>query len=112
MRIGIVGAGNIGGNLAAQWARRGHDVVISFKRDPDELAALAEATGTTAGGVEDAVAHGEVVVLSVPWGTVDEIAAQANLNGKVLVDTTNQSARGGLADVPSGLPAAEYNARR
>ena len=39
MKIGIIGAGRIGGNLAAQWARRGHDVLISFKRDRDELAA-------------------------------------------------------------------------
>jgi len=45
VKIGIVGVGRIGGNLAAQWARRGHDVLISFKRDRDELAATADAIG-------------------------------------------------------------------
>ena len=41
MKIRIVGAGRIGGNLATQWDRRAHDVLISFKRDRDELVAMA-----------------------------------------------------------------------
>jgi predicted dinucleotide-binding enzyme len=70
VKIGIVGAGRIGGNLATQWARRGHDVLLSFKRDPDELDAMADAAGARSGTVGDAVAHGDVVVVSVPWGTL------------------------------------------
>lgn len=112
MRIGIVGAGRIGGNLATQWARRGHDVLLSFKRDPDELAAMAEAAGGRAGTVGEAVDHGEIVVVSVPWGALDGVAADVHVGDKALIDTTNPYGAGGFVGAPGGVPAAEYNAGR
>jgi predicted dinucleotide-binding enzyme len=112
MRIGIIGAGRIGANLAHQWARRGHDVVVSFKRDPEALDAVAEQTGARAGSVAEAAAHGEAVVMSVPWGVLDAVAAEAQVRGKVVIDTTNQYTQGGLAELPPGVSAAELNARR
>jgi predicted dinucleotide-binding enzyme len=112
MRIGIVGAGRIGGNLAAQWARRGHDVLISFKRDENELAALADATGARWGSVDDAVGHGDLIVVSAPWATLDRVAAQVHVGEKVLVDTTNQFAAGGVTRDFTESTAAEHNARR
>jgi predicted dinucleotide-binding enzyme len=112
VKIGIVGAGRIGGNLATQWARRGHDVLISFKRDPDELAAMAAAAGTAWGSVGDAVAYGDVVVVSVPWPSLDEVAAELRVGDRTLIDTTNPYAAGGFVGAPGGVPAAEYNAGR
>jgi 8-hydroxy-5-deazaflavin:NADPH oxidoreductase len=112
MKIGIVGAGRIGGNLAAQWARRGHDVLISFKRDENELAAFADAVGARWGSVDDAVEHGDVIVISVPWSTVDSVAAQVRVGDKVLVDTTNQFAAGGVDRDFTESSAAEHNAHR
>jgi len=112
MKIGIVGAGRIGGNLAAQWARRGHDVLLSFKRDRDELAAMAGAIGARWGSVGDAAGHGDVLVVSVPWPSLDEIAAEMNVGDKVLVDTTNPYAAGGFVGAPGGGSSAEYNAHR
>src|SRR5437763_17050080 len=90
VQIGVVGAGRIGGNLAAQWARRGHDVLISFKRDRDELAAMADAIGAGSGSVGDAVDHGDVIVVSVPWPTLHTVANDVPPAYKVLIDTTNQ----------------------
>jgi predicted dinucleotide-binding enzyme len=49
MRIGIVGSGHIGGNLARLLSRAGHDVVVSFSKDPAKLAQLADDTGARAG---------------------------------------------------------------
>jgi predicted dinucleotide-binding enzyme len=112
VKIGIVGAGRIGGNLATQWARRGHDVLLSFKRDPGELAAVAEAAGARSGSVGDAVAHGDVVVVSVPWTSLDTVAGDLRVEDKVVIDTTNPFGAGGFAGAPGGAPAAEYNARR
>jgi 8-hydroxy-5-deazaflavin:NADPH oxidoreductase len=112
VKIGIVGAGRIGGNLATQWARRGHDVVLSFKRDPDELDAMADAAGARSGTVGDAVAHGDVIVVSVPWGTLDAVAADVQVGDKGLIDTTNPYGAAGFVGAPGGVPAAEYNARR
>ena len=112
MQIGVVGAGRIGGNLAAQWARRGHDVVVSFKRDRDELAAMADAIGARWGSVGDAVDHGDVIVVSVPWPTLDAVANDVHAGDKVLIDTTNQYAAGGVTHDFSESSAAEHNAHR
>ena len=112
MKIGIIGAGRIGGNLAAQWARRGHDVLISFKRDRDELAAMADAIGAGSGSVGDAVDHGDVIVVSVPWPTLDAVANDVHPGDKVLIDTTNQYASGGVTRDFSEPSAAEHNAHR
>jgi 8-hydroxy-5-deazaflavin:NADPH oxidoreductase len=112
VKIGIIGAGRIGANLAEQWARRGHDVIVSFKRDPEALAAVAEETGSRVGSVAEAAAHGDAVVVSVPWAALDAIAREVDVAGKVVVDTTNQYARGGLVELPPGVSAAQVNAKR
>jgi predicted dinucleotide-binding enzyme len=112
VKIGIVGAGRIGGNLAAQWVRRGHDVLLSFKRDRDELAEAADAIGARWGSVGDAVQHGDVIVVSVPWPTLDPVAADVHAGDKLLIDTTNQYVRGGVAHDFSEASAAEHNAHR
>jgi predicted dinucleotide-binding enzyme len=112
MRIGIIGAGRIGANLAAQWVRRGHDVVVSFKRDPEALHAVADETGARAGSLGDAVEHGDVVVVAVPWAALDEVSTAVAVGDKVLIDTTNHFAHGGLVELPPNRSAAEVNAAR
>jgi 8-hydroxy-5-deazaflavin:NADPH oxidoreductase len=112
VKIGVIGAGRIGANLAEQWARRGHDVVVSFKRDPEALDAVAEETGARAGTIAEAAALGDVVVISVPWSLLDDIAAGVDVAGKVVIDTTNQYAGGGLVTLPRNVTAAELNAQR
>lgn len=115
MRIGIIGSGRIGGNAGKLFAMAGHDVMFSFSRDPEKLRALAAeaGNGARAGTPREAVEFGEVVVLSVPWGTIEEALSQAgDLAGKIVIDTTNQFGRGGLAELPGGLTAAQFNQRR
>jgi len=43
MRIGIIGAGMIGGTLARRLAALGHEVALSNSRGPDTLRSLAAA---------------------------------------------------------------------
>lgn len=45
MRIGVIGAGRIGGNVARRLAGAGHEIKLSFSRDPGRLAALSEELG-------------------------------------------------------------------
>ncbi len=95
--------------------RAGHEVLFSFSRDPEKLRALADAAGNgaRAGTPAEAVAFGEVVMLSVPWAMVDEaLDAAGPLDGKPLIDTTNQFGPGGVVAIPGGLSAAEFNAGR
>jgi predicted dinucleotide-binding enzyme len=113
MRVGVVGAGRIGGNLARLLVGAGHEVLISYSRDPQELERRAQAVGGAAGSVAQAAAFGEVVVLSVPWRTIDAVLAEAgSLDGKIVVDTTNHFAAGGLADLAPHETAAQYNQAR
>lgn len=115
MRIGIIGAGRIGGNAARLFARAGHDVLLSFSRDPEKLRALARAIGERAsdGSPAEAARYGEVVMLSVPWTAIDEaLAAAGPLTGKIVIDTTNQFGADGLEKLPDEKSAAEVNAER
>jgi predicted dinucleotide-binding enzyme len=112
VKVGIIGAGRIGANLAHQWVNRGHDVVVSFKRDPEALDAVAEETGARAGTIAEAAVHGDVVVISVPWSLLDDIAAAVDVAGKVVIDTTNQYAGEGLVTLPRNVSAAELNEQR
>lgn len=115
MKIGIIGAGRIGGGVASQLAGAGHEVLLSFSRDAEGLARVAGAIqagpGARAGSPADAVAFGEVVVLSVPWSALPLALEQAGpLTGKIVIDTTNQF---GAAPLPAeGQTAAALNTAR
>jgi len=113
MKIGVIGAGRIGGNCARQAIKGGHEVMLSFSRDPATLEALAGELGPSAsvGTPAEAVAFGEVVILSVPWGVIPEALSQAgDLNGKVVIDTTNQFGSGPMPQ--AGQTAAAFNTGR
>lgn len=113
MRIGIVGAGHIGGGVANQLARAGHQVKLSFSRDRAALDELAVRIGPSAsiGSPADAVGFGGVVVISVPWSMLPLALEQCGpLDGKIVIDTTNQ-----FGDPPlpaEGETAAAFNAAR
>ena len=107
----MIGAGRIGGNCAREAVRGGHEVLLSFARDQAKLEELAAELGASTGSAADAVAFGELVILSVPWGAIPTALEQAgDLSGKVVVDTTNQF---GAGDKPQpGQTAASFNAAR
>jgi predicted dinucleotide-binding enzyme len=87
--------------------------MLSFSRDPAALEERAAAIGARAGTPAEAAAFGEVVMLSVPWRLIDTVLADVgSLDGKIVVDTTNQFGGGGLEDLPEGRTAAQLNAAR
>ncbi|MFB8028426.1 NADPH-dependent F420 reductase [Streptomyces sp. NPDC056465] len=73
MKIGIIGAGNIGGNLTRRLAALGHDVSVANSRGPETLEALAEETGATAVTSVEAARGARVVVVTVPLGKVPDL---------------------------------------
>ncbi len=114
MRIGVIGAGRIGGNCARQAVKGGHEVMLSFARDVAGLEQLASELGSeraSVGSPAKAVAFGEAVIFAVPWAVIPEALNQAGeLAGKVVIDTTNQF---GSGPMPSeGQTAASFNAGR
>ena len=89
MKIGIIGSGNIGGNIGKNWAKAGHEVMFS-SRHPEELKAMAESVGAKVGTIEEAAAFGEVILLAIPYGKVPDVAQQiGSLSGKILIDAGN-----------------------
>jgi 8-hydroxy-5-deazaflavin:NADPH oxidoreductase len=112
MRIGIVGAGKIGGNCAKQFAKGGHELKLSG-RDASKLEPLAAEIGDAAsvGTPAEAAEFGEVVVFAVPWdGFDDAVAGAGDLDGKIVIDTTNQY---GSSEMPAdGETGATFHAAK
>jgi predicted dinucleotide-binding enzyme len=91
-RIGIVGAGRIGGTLASLWVKAGHEVLVS-SRHPDKLEPLCKELGPRCrvGTPAEAAAFGEVVLVSVPYGALPQVGKDLAKAwaGKVVLDTGN-----------------------
>ena len=92
LRIGIIGAGRIGGTLGELWAQAGHEVFLS-SRHPKRLSELAAKIGPAArtGLPREAAAFGEVVLIAVPYGALPQIGRDyaTELHGKIVLETGN-----------------------
>ena len=92
LKIGIIGAGKIGGTLGELWAKAGHRVYLS-SRHPDQLKNLAESIGPKVryGFPQEAAEFGEVILISVPYGALPQVGSDyaQELKGKVVLETGN-----------------------
>ena len=95
-KIGIIGAGHIGGTVGSLWAKAGHPVFFS-SRHPEQLHDLVASLGpqAQAGTVDQAIAFGDVIFIAVPYGALPEIGKDygKSLAGKVVLDATNAMAK-------------------
>lgn len=92
MKIGIIGAGNIGGALAHRFGSAGHEVTIANSRGPGTLADLAAQTGAHAGTVEEAVRGNAVVVVTIPLHRIPDLPADLFADAPsdlIVIDTSN-----------------------
>ncbi|MFH8243095.1 NADPH-dependent F420 reductase [Streptomyces sp. NPDC018321] len=92
MKIGIIGAGNIGGNLTRRLTALGHDVSVANSRGPHTLTALAEETGATPVRAEEAARGAEIVVVTVPLKAVPGLPSgilDGAADGVAVIDTNN-----------------------
>ncbi|WP_406006651.1 NAD(P)-binding domain-containing protein [Streptomyces sp. NBC_00637] len=119
MKIGIIGAGNIGGNLTRRLSALGHDVSVANSRGPHTLGELAEETGATPVTVEEAARGAEVVVITIPLKAVPSlpsgILAEA-ADGVAVIDTNNyypQQRDGRIAEIEDeGITESRWTERR
>jgi predicted dinucleotide-binding enzyme len=94
LKIGVIGAGRVGGGLAAIWSRAGHDVILSGSRNAGALEAKAAKSGARSASISEAAASSDVVVLAVPAGVAVQTLAEAgDLSGKIIIDCTNDVSR-------------------
>ncbi|MEV0185752.1 NAD(P)-binding domain-containing protein [Streptomyces sp. NPDC050625] len=92
MKIGIIGAGNIGGNLTRRLTALGHDVSVANSRGPHTLTELAQETGATPVPVEEAARGAQVVVVTVPLKAVPDLPSgllDGAAEGVAVIDTGN-----------------------
>jgi hypothetical protein len=118
MKIGIIGAGHIGGTLTRRFAALGHEVLVANSRGPDTLAQVAKETGAKAVTVEEAAHSGQVVVVTIPEARISELPKSlfAGVPDKVVViDTGNYYPRerdGRIAEIEAGLPESRWVERQ
>ena len=94
MKIGIIGAGRVGGTIGELWVKAGHEVLFSARTIEEVnslLANLKLGPRARAGTPRQAAAFGEAVLVSVPYAALPQIGREnaAELKGKVVLDTSN-----------------------
>ena len=94
--VAIIGTGNIGGRLAANFAAGGQDFLLAA-RDQEATRKLASGLGghAEAVSIDEAIERADVLVFAVWLDPFKQLIAQygERLAGKVIVDPTTRSGR-------------------
>ncbi|MFI1445019.1 NADPH-dependent F420 reductase [Streptomyces fructofermentans] len=119
MRIGIIGAGNIGGNLTRRLTALGHDVFVANSRGPHTLKELAQETGATPVTAEEAARDAEIVIVTVPVKAVPNLPSgllDGAAEGVAVIDTNNyypQQRDGRIDEIEDeGITESRWTERR
>jgi predicted dinucleotide-binding enzyme len=117
MKIGIIGAGHIGGTLTRRLRALGHDVAVANSRGPETLASLAEETGAHAVQAREAALGRDVVVVTIPEKNIPDLPKDlfAGVPERtVVVDTGNYyPQRDGRIDaIEAGTPESVWVAQQ
>jgi len=117
IRIGIIGAGRIGGAVGLEWAAAGYDVIFS-SRHPEELAPLVEqgGVGTVAVLPNQAAVLGDIIFIAVPFDALPDVGRDQGpfMQGKIVIVASNPARQnGGPASQAAlargtGIVSAEY----
>ncbi|RXT29826.1 3-hydroxyisobutyrate dehydrogenase [Rhizobium leguminosarum] len=110
MKIGIIGAGNIGATLARKLAAAGHEIKLANSKGPESIGDLAAEVGATATTKEEAVTGVDTVILSIPFSAHRDLAKlfENVPENVVVVDTSNYYPfrDGAISEVDGGKPEA------
>ena len=90
MRVGFIGAGNVGKTIARHLISAGHQVVISNSRGPESLEGVVGELGPLArAATKQEAVQCDLVILCVHWRHAQEALKGITWSGKILVDATN-----------------------
>jgi hypothetical protein len=118
MKIGIIGAGNIGGTLARRFATLGHDVALANSRGPSTLEDFTREIGASAVTVEEAVRDRDVVVVTIPEKAIPKLPRglfDSARKDTVVIDTGNyypQQRDGRIAAIEDGMTESAWVAQQ
>lgn len=114
MKIGIIGAGQIGGTLTRRFAQLGHQVFVANSRGPESLASLAGESGAKAVTATEAAHAGEVVIVTIPLAKVRDLPKDLFAGvpeNVVVVDTGNyypQQRDGRIDKIEAGMMESRW----
>ncbi|MFT5658473.1 MAG: putative dinucleotide-binding enzyme [Gammaproteobacteria bacterium] len=92
MKIGIVGLGKVGSAIGRVWVKAGHQVMFSSRHIEHDKALAADlGPNAHAGTPQQAAAFGEVLMISVPYGSLPSVGKNlaALIDNKIVIDTCN-----------------------
>ncbi len=118
MKIGIIGAGNIGGTLTRRLTALGHEVAVANSRGPQTLADLASETGARAVSVSEVAPGADLVIVTIPEIRVPDLPSglfQGVPDNLIVVDTGNYYPRqrdGEIGEIEAGLPESRWVERQ
>jgi predicted dinucleotide-binding enzyme len=118
MKIGIIGAGHIGGTLTRRLSALGHEVHVANSRGPESLQALASETGATAVEAKDASKGAALVIVTIPEKSIPELPKDLFASAPtdlIVVDTGNYYPKqrdGRIAEIEGGLPESRWVERQ
>ena len=118
MKIGIIGAGQIGGTLTRRFTALGHEVLVANSRGPETLSDLAAETGATAVSVPEAVRDVDLIVVTIPEKNIPSLPAGLFADTPdhvVVVDTGNYYPRqrdGRIEEIEAGLTESQWVAQQ
>jgi hypothetical protein len=114
MRIGIIGAGNMGATLAARLTRLGHQVAIANSREPRTLEGVAAQTGAAPVPIVQVPVKADVVIVAIPEKSIPELPAgllSVLPDDAVVVDAGNyvpQLRDGHIDAIDAGLAESQW----
>jgi predicted dinucleotide-binding enzyme len=113
IRIGVIGAGEIGGTLIRQYSRVGHRVKMANASGVEKLRGLASATGASAVTLADAITDVDVIVITIPLIGILKLPQDLLKNipaNATIIDTCNYyPIRDGIIeDIEDGMPESVW----
>jgi hypothetical protein len=118
MKIGIIGAGHIGGTLTRRLRSLGHDVYVANSRGPETLADLAKETGAKPVTVKEAAKKGtDLVIVTIPLKNVAKLPKDLFAGAPkdlVVVDTGNYYPQrdGRIGEIESGTTESRWTSKQ
>jgi 8-hydroxy-5-deazaflavin:NADPH oxidoreductase len=118
MKIGIIGAGQIGGTLTRRLTKLGHEVYVANSRGSASLADLARETGAKPVTVREAARAGEVVVVTIPEAKILDLPRDLFAgvpDDVVVIDTGNYYPRerdGRIGEIEAGMTESRWVANQ
>jgi predicted dinucleotide-binding enzyme len=110
MKIGIIGAGNMGRALGLGWARGGHEVFFGSRDLTKAKAVAANGSGSAqAGDLDAAAAFGEVILYTIRDHFPSSVLKEPrSLSGKIVIDCNNSPILGLDTPDPDNRPGFHF----